>query len=63
MKIYLCEQLPSQLYSVAHTRDDSLLLGRILGEQLSPQNGISGLLTSSIFDLLFRFISGCRAFI
>lgn len=62
-KIYLCEGLPSQLYSVAHTRNDSLLLGQMLGEQLSPQNGISGRLNSNIFDLFFRFISRCRVFI
>lgn len=55
--IPFCEGfLSSQLYSVAHTRNDSLLLGQILQDQLSPQNGFSGQLISNIFDLFFQFI-------
>lgn len=35
----------------------------MLGEQLSPPNGISGQLISNIFDLFFRYISWCLVFI
>lgn len=52
--------LPVQLYLVAHARDDSVLLEQMWGEQLSPQNGISGPLKLNIFDLLLHFISGRR---
>lgn len=51
---------PSQLYLVAHARNDSVLLEQMWGEQLSPQNGISGPLELNIFDLLLHFISGRR---
>ena len=35
-KYTFCEGLLGQFCSVAHTRNDSLLFGRMLGEQLSP---------------------------
>lgn len=40
---------PSQLHSVAHSRNDSLLLRQILTEQLSSQNKIFGQICSFLF--------------
>lgn len=59
---------PSQLHSVAHSRNDSLLLRQILTEQLSSQNKIFGQICSflffcEIFDLVFKFVSGCCIFV
>lgn len=62
-KIYLLwKRLSSQLYSVAHTRNDSLFLGQMLWEQLSPLNGTFGQL-EHLWCLYLKFMCACRVFI